>query len=245
MIAKNEEHNIQRCIESQLDCINEIVIVIDSSTSDNTLEKVKSYPSVKYEVVEWQGYAKTKEYAVTLTGNEWVLWIDADESISDELSKELISFKNKSPKYSAYTVARKAYFLGKWIKHGGWYPARVIRLFNKNWAKFVYKDVHEYLIADSQVGELKNDLNHFTDPSIKHYFDKFNHYTTLAANELDKNRKSFSILDILVRPISIFVKMYFIKLGFLDGMQGLILAVFSSLYVFTKYCKLWEIKNIK
>ena len=103
--------------------------------------------------------------------------------------------------------------------------------------------MHEYLLVNGETGKLNSDLEHYTDPNIQHYFQKFNRYTTLAAEELVKRGKSFTIIDILLRPIVIFVKMYFIKLGFLDGIQGFILAVFSSAYVFTKYCKFWELKN--
>jgi hypothetical protein len=171
------------------------------------------------------------------------LWIDADEVITTELSKELIKFKTLSPNFTAYSIPRKAFFLGRWIKHSGWYPGRVTRLFNKHEVKFSENDVHEHLLVNGETGKLNSDLEHYTDPNIYHYYQKFNRYTTLAAEELVKRGKSFKIIDILLRPIVIFVKMYFIKLGFLDGMQGFILAVFSSAYVFTKYCKFWELKN--
>ncbi len=241
IIAKNEEANIKRCIESQLDCIDEIVVLVDSESTDRTLEVVKSYSQVKYEVTEWYGYAKTKQHAISLCSNDWVFWIDADETITDNLNEELKLFKNSEPTHSAYSVARRAYFLGRWIKHSGWYPGRVERLFNKHKAVFSDKDVHEHLEINGTIGELKYDLNHYTDPSIKHYFEKFNNYTSLAASELNKRSKSFSFADIIIRPPVLFFKMYILKLGFLDGIQGFILAVFSSAYVFTKYTKLWEI----
>ena len=136
-----------------------------------------------------------------------------------------------------------ANFLGRWIKHSGWYPGRVVRLFNKNKAHFNDNDVHEELIFNGSTGLLKNDLEHYTDPDIEHYFKKFNSYTSLAAEELVRKEKRFKLSDILLRPAFIFIKMYFLKLGFLDGIQGFILAVFSSAYVFTKYCKFWELKN--
>ena len=242
-IAKNEEANIARCLESIKACVDEIIVIIDDESSDKTLEIVKSFPNVKYETIKWLGYAKTKQYAVSLCTNDWILWIDADETVTNELSSELISLKSSSPSFSAYSVPRKAYFLGKWIKHSGWYPGRVTRLFNRHKAKFDENEVHESLIADGEIGNLKSDLEHYTDPNIHHYFQKFNRYTTLAAVELNKKGKSFSVFDILLRPTGIFIKMYFIKLGFLDGIQGFILAVFSSVYVFTKYCKFWELKN--
>ena len=242
-IAKNEEANIAKCIESLRECVDEIIVLVDAESTDTTIEIVKSYPNVKYEVVKWMGYAKTKQYGVSLCSNDWILWIDADEVITKELSKELIKFKTSSPNCTAYSIPRKAFFLGRWIKHSGWYPGRVTRLFNKHEVKFSENDVHEHLLVNGETGKLNSDLEHYTDPNIYHYFQKFNRYTTLAAEELVKRGKSFTIIDILLRPIVIFVKMYFIKLGFLDGIQGFILAVFSSAYVFTKYCKFWELKN--
>jgi glycosyltransferase involved in cell wall biosynthesis len=245
IIAKNEELNIKRCIESQLKCIDEIVVIVDDNSCDKTLEIVKSFPQIKFEVTKWMGYAKTKQYAVSFTSNNWVLWIDADEAVTPELSDELIKFKESSPLSSAYSIPRLANFLGRWIKHSGWYPGRVVRLFNKNKASFSEKDVHEDLIVSGETGELHNNLEHYTDPTIKHYFEKFNNYTSLAAEELKRNNKIFHISDIILRPVFIFIKMYFIKLGFLDGVQGFILAIFSSAYVFTKYSKFWELNNKK
>ena len=243
VIAKNEEQNIARCIESQLKCADEIIVLVDNSSSDNTLEIVKSFRGVKYESVEWMGYSKTKQYAVSLSSNDWIFWIDADEVITPKLCSELNEFKTSSPLHISYSVPRLANFLGRWILHSGWYPGRVTRLFNKHRVFFNQKDVHEDLAAEGKNGELKNHLEHYTDPSIKHYFEKFNLYTSLAADELNKNGKSFHLSDIILRPAFIFIKMYILKRGFLDGIQGFILAVFSSSYVFTKYCKFWELKN--
>ncbi len=243
IIAKNEERNISRCIESQLECIDEIIVLVDDSTTDKTLEIARSYPKVKCELVKWCGFAKTKQHAVTLASNDWILWIDADEAVTKGLSSELNEFKSSSPVCSAYSLPRMANFLGRWIKHSGWYPGRVVRLFNKNNANLNDNDVHEELVVNGITGSLQNHLEHYTDPDIEHYFMKFNSYTSLAAVELVRNGKRFRITDILLRPLFIFIKMYMLKLGFLDGVQGFILAVFSSAYVFTKYCKFWELKN--
>ncbi len=242
IIAKNEESNIGRCIESQLDCIDEIIVLVDNSTTDRTFEIAKSYHGVKVHKVIWLGYSATKKIGVTMASNNWVFWIDADEAITNKLSEEINNFKNKTPQFSSYSVPRKAYFLGKWIKHSGWYPGRVTRLFNKNEVRFSDNNVHEHLLVKGDVGQLKFDLDHFTDPTIQHYFEKFNRYTTLAAEEMIKQGKDFRVSDILLRPPFVFIKMYLLRLGFLDGLEGLILAVFSSAYVFTKYCKFWELK---
>ncbi len=245
LIAKNEEHNIARCVESQIECIDEIVVLIDKDSSDKTLDIVKSYGKVKYQVVEWKGYSGTKQFGLSLTSNDWIFWIDADEAITPALKEELNAFKKSSPENQAYSVPRKAYFLGRWIKHCGWYPGRIIRLFDKNKVSFSDKTVHEGLVVNGATGKLDSDLEHYTDPTIHHYFKKFNKYTSLAAEELFKERKSVSMNDIVLRPAFIFFKMYLLKLGFLDGLQGFILSVFSSAYVFTKYCKLWELRKNK
>jgi len=245
IIARDEETNIRRCIESQLNCIDEIVVLVDDRTKDNTFEIANSFHKVKCELIKWMGYSGTKQYAVALTSNEWVFWIDADEVVTQGLSDELNEFKNSAPAYESYSLPRIANFLGRWIRHSGWYPGRITRLFNKSKVKFSDKDVHEGLLTNGSTGQFKNDLQHYTDPNIKHYFEKFNYYTTLAADELYKNGKQFRLTDIILRPLFFFIKMYFIKMGFLDGIQGFILAIFSSAYVFVKYCKLWELKNNK
>lgn len=245
IIARDEETNIRRCIQSQQDVIDEIIVMVDSRTKDRTIDVASSFKNVICESVEWKGYAKTKAYALSKTSNHWILWIDADEEITTDLAAELKYFKSQTPHFNFYNVARRAFFLGKWIKHSGWYPARVTRLFNKKFASFNDNNVHEGLNITGSVGQLKNDLNHYTDPSIEHYFVKYNSYTTLAAQELFAKGKTARISDIIIRPIFIFLKMYIFRLGFLDGLHGLILAVFSSAYVFTKYCKLWELNKKK
>jgi len=243
IIAKDEEVNIRKCIESQLSCIDDIVVIVDDKSSDATLAIVTEYPQINVEVKKWLGYSKTKQYAISLTKNDWVFWIDADEVITADLQKELLELKKSNTEYEAYSVARRAYFLGKWIKHSGWYPGRVVRLFNKQNAVFAEKDVHEHLVVKGSIGKLNSDLEHYTDPDIHHYFEKFNRYTSLAAEELFKKNRKAKITDLLFRPIFLFKKMYLFRLGFLDGIYGFVLAVLSSFYVFTKYAKLFELNR--
>jgi glycosyltransferase involved in cell wall biosynthesis len=241
IIAKNEEDNIKRCIQSQLNCIDDILILIDNSSTDNTLQVVKSFPQARFELVKWEGYVKTKRNGLSKTKFDWIFWIDADEAITPELQKEIIEFKSSTPVFVAYTIPRRAYFLGKWIKHCGWYPSRATRLFNKTKIDFNENQVHEQLIVNGKKGQLKNDLNHFTDPDLKHYYEKFNNYTSLAANDLMKRNKKFSKFKLLFNPFFLFIKMYIFRRGFLDGIQGFILSFSSANYVFTKYAKLWEL----
>lgn len=245
IIAKDEEQNIRRCIESQLNCIDEVIVLIDDATTDRTEEIVRTFQQVKCEKVIWQGFSKTKQLGLSLATNNWIFWIDADEAITKPLNAELIQFKNELPKLNAYSFPRRAFFLGKWIKHSGWYPGRVTRFFRKDKIQFSENDVHEHLVVKEEVGSFKSDIDHFTDPTIEHYFTKFNIYTSLAAKELYQRKKSFKKTDVLLRPLFIFLKMYIFRLGFLDGFQGFLLAVFSSHYVFTKYAKLWELNQKK
>jgi len=244
-IAKNEEKNIERCIESLKGVVDDIVVIVDSTSNDKTKDICSSYKNVYCESTDWKGYGETKNYALSKTQNDWVLWIDADEELTPELKEELIKFKKSTPTYNSFYVARRAFFLGKWIKHSGWYPSRVIRLFNKNYASFNDKSVHENITVLGDSGKLNHDLNHYTDPNIEHYFKKFNTYTTLAANDLFDSGKKARLIDIIIRPLFLFTKMYIFRLGFLDGLHGFILALFSSFYVFTKYCKLWELHQLK
>ena len=243
MIVKNEEKNIKRCLDSLVPCIDEIVVIVDDKSEDATLDIVRSYQNVKCEVKEWMGYAETKKYALSKTINDWVFWIDGDEALTDELIKELNEFKNSKSDFAAYKVARKAYFLDKWIKHGGWYPGYIERLFNKRKAEFNANYVHENLEFQGEVGILKSDMEHYTDPDIFHYYAKFNKYTSLAAKELSEKNRKAKLSDLILRPLFFFIKMYIIRLGFLDGVQGLMLAIFSTNYVFTKYSKLWELNR--
>lgn len=245
IIARNEELNIKRCIRSICNVIDDIVVMVDSTTTDKTFEIASSFQNVCCEIVTWQGYAKTKSYAVSKCKYDWVLWIDADEEATPNLVNELKEFKLSNPAFHCYDVARRAFFLGKWIKHSGWYPARIKRLFNKQHVIFDDKNVHEGLIVEGRIGHLKNDLNHYTDPYIEHYFKKFNVYTSLAANELYAKGKIARLNDLLLRPLFLFLKMYIFRRGFLDGIHGLILAIYSANYVFAKYSKLWELSSKK
>jgi hypothetical protein len=158
------------------------------------------------------------------------------------LAKEIRDLvRRDEPGYSGYSVARRAYFLGKWIKHCGWYPSRVVRLFRKGHGRFSETRVHERLELQGKVGMLRYDLLHYTDLHLQQYLAKFNKYTTLAAEDMAASGKSFRLWDLLVRPPFLFVKMYFLRLGFLDGVHGFVLSVLSSAYVFSKYAKLWEL----
>lgn len=242
-LALNEEHNIAECLSS-VQWADEL-IVVDSGSVDRTVEVAKGFTD-KVLNVEWKGYGATKNLALKQAKGEWVLWLDADERVTPELASEIRSFLNREDtSVAAYNVARRAYFLGKWIKHSGWYPGRVTRLFRRDRAYFTETNVHEQLVVDGKIDGLQNDLLHYTDPTLYHYFAKFNKYTSLAATDMKAHGRHASLSDLLLRPPFMFFKMFLLRLGFLDGIHGFILAIVSSLYVFVKYAKLWELGTQK
>ena len=239
VITKNEEHNIVDCLES-VKWADEIVVV-DSGSDDKTVELARRY-SQKVYVKPWEGYGASKNFALEQCTGEWILWLDADERVMGTLGDEVQSIlKQHITDFVGFEVSRKAFFLGKWIRHCGWYPGYVLRLFRRGSGRWSDNKVHEHLELAGKTGKLKSDLLHYTDPNLWHYFDKFNRYTTLAAEELAGQGERFQLSQLMVRPVWLFVRMYFLKSGFLDGIQGFILCVLSSCYVFTKYAKLWEL----
>jgi glycosyltransferase involved in cell wall biosynthesis len=239
VITKNEAHNIEECLES-VRWAQEIVVV-DGGSDDKTVEIAQRHTQ-KVFVKSWEGYGASKNFALEHCTCQWVLWLDADERVTADLSKEIQVIVSQSDNaLHVYEIPRRAFFLGKWIKHCGWYPGYVARLFKRGSGRFSTNKVHERFEFDGQVGRLRSDLLHYTDPNLWHYFEKFNRYTTLAAEEMSERGASSRITQMIFRPPWVFIKMYFLKMGFLDGVQGLILSVLSSCYVFTKYAKLWEL----
>jgi (heptosyl)LPS beta-1,4-glucosyltransferase len=240
VIAKNEEKNICECLQSVSWCDD--IVVVDAESKDATVAIAKKF-TPKVFVRPWSGFAETKTFGVAQAKHDWIFWLDADERVLPELAVEIQNVISTNPSQAAFTVGRRAYFLGKWIRHSGWYPGKVPRLFNKRRAKFSSAPVHEGLEINGIVGTLQHDLLHFTDPNLFHYFEKFNRYTTLAADDAFQRKKRSRLIDLIVRPPWLFFKMYVLRLGFLDGTHGFLLAILSSAYVFTKYAKIWEAWN--
>ena len=241
IITRNEEKNIMKCLSS-IDWADEIVVV-DSGSTDDT-KKIASEFTQKVFDMKWEGFGKAKDFAKDKATHQWILSLDADEVVTGDLKEEIQSVIKSDKAFDGYYIPRRSNFLGKWIRHGGWYPDYVLRLFKKNKAKFSHSAVHEKVKVNGSIGYLGNPLLHYTDPNFDHYLEKLNRYTSLSAEELFRKGKRAKVFDIIFRPLAAFLKMYFAKRGFVDGLHGLILAVSSAFHVFSKYVKLWHLGSL-
>lgn len=239
IITKDEEKNLRRCLESVR--FADEIVVNDSGSRDKTLEIAVEF-GCKIINTDFAGFGAAKQMALERASGEWVLSIDADEEINDELRKEIISCIERGD-HDGWLINRKSQFLGRWILHSGWYPDHILRLFRRDKARFTASDVHEKVEVNGTVGEIGGHILHYTDPSISHYLTKLDRYTALSAKMLFEAEKKFHWHYLIVKPIAIWVKMYILKRGFLDGMAGFILASLSSFHVFCKYAKLWEMRK--
>jgi glycosyltransferase involved in cell wall biosynthesis len=234
IITYNEERNLPRAIES-LRCCDEI-LVVDSGSTDRTVAIAERF-GARVTEANWRGYAGQKNYASDQATYDWVLSIDADEALSEDLEAEIWQLKKNGPTYDAYTLPRLAQYLGKWILYSGWYPDRKIRLFDRRKACWVGDYVHESVKVTGTVGALKGNLLHYTCGSLTEHLKTMDRYTTLAAEELAARKKPIGLRQLLLDPIWTFFKTYILQRGFLDGLEGLTIAYMAALYTFLKYAK--------
>lgn len=235
IITKNEEKNIRRCLES-VKWADEIVM-IDSESTDGTVSIASEY-GAKVFSPEWRGYGPAKQDGVARANGRWVLSLDADEVVSKELGAEVRDIVSNGSKFNGYYVTRKTNFLGRWILHCGWYPDHVLRLFKKSEGDFNDAVIHERAVVNDPVGYLRGEILHYCYPTLELYLDKFNHYTTIGASEAFRKRKRAGVFAIMIKPMASFVRHYFVKQGFRDGLEGFVLSVMSSVAVLVKYMKL-------
>ena len=242
IITFNEETNIERCLLSVKDIADEIV-VLDSFSTDKTEDICKKY-SVTFLQHEFDGHIEQKNRVITHTKNNFVLSLDADEVLSKELINSIIEVKN-NPKYDAYFFNRQNFFCENKIKHGGWYPDKKIRLWNKYKGKWGGINPHDTVILNDNTTKkyIKGDLLHYSFTSVNQHIAQINKFSNIKAEQdLLKDRKS-SILKIIFNPFIKFVILYFLKLGFLDGYYGFIIAINSSHFTFLRYVKLKELNK--
>ena len=279
LITYNEEANIRHTLESVLLLVRPRedssksmgeIIVVDNGSTDRTVEIAREF-GAKVFIEEWKGYAAQKNSAVAKATGDWILSLDADESLEPGLAAEIGSAvcrngqrgpnewcKTVAPAPDAqeqvrrrlisrvigYSIPRKNLFLGRWIKHAGFWPDRKLRLFRRGEGRFADRPVHEVLEVNGITDHLSGALIHNAYPTLTGYIATMNRYSSLGAElAASKGHRAFSFLNIVLRPIATFISMYLLRLGFLDGREGLLLCLYHSVYVSWKYAKAWELSR--
>lgn len=240
MISFNEEENIGRTIDSVEDIAAEIVVV-DSHSSDRTRQiALKHGASVFTE--DWKGHVRQKNSALEKCRQPWILAIDCDEVVSPDLKRSIVH-RVKSREVKGYWLNRRAFYLGKLLKHT-WQPDMKLRLvprsLNPRWVGY---DPHDVLMVDGATGRLNGDLIHYSYKDLGDHLDRLVTYARIVAGSYARSGRKFRWYNLLINPLSAFLKKYFIQRSFLDGIRGFLVAVSSLIYVFLKYAFLWELER--
>lgn len=232
IIVKNAEETMRECLESVT--FADEVILVDSGSTDKTKEIAAEFPNVKLSHQDWLGFGKQKQYAVSLASHNWVLCLDADEMVSDNLREEIIQTL-QNPSHHVYCFLRRNLFMGRWLRYGENLKDNVTRLFHKDHAKWSDHSVHEHVQTDEAIFKLKGHLMHKSAVSLEDYMRKGNHYTSIQASEI-AFKKSL-IFKIIFNPMMRFLKFYIIRLGFLDGLAGFVHILTGCFHCMIRYCK--------
>ena len=254
LITHNEERNLGRTLESVRPLLADgdaEIIIVDSGSTDRTVEIANAY-GAKVFVEEWKGFAAQKNSALDKATGDWILSLDADEELSLELTNELLcgesvqsdarSNQSHPPRIAlGFWIPRKNHFLGRWIKHGGYWPDAKLRLFRRGVARFENRLVHEDVKFDGVSGRLRGALIHHSYPTVSDYLEHINRYSSLGAEMVVvRGPVRFTAFNLTLRPLATFIYNYILRLGFLDGKEGFLLHVNHSIYVAWKYAKAWE-----
>ena len=234
IITLNEAHNIKRCLES-VSFADEIVVV-DSGSTDNTVEIVKGFTDKVYHQ-DWLGFGPQKNKAIAKATGEWILSIDADEVVTDELALSIREAIDTDQRNIAFAIRRESFFCNRLIKHGDWRNDWILRLFRGNEAKFNAEPIHESVLFSGKQIKLSGMLTHFTQVSISASLEKMNAYSDLTAKRLNAKKKSSSLCMALMHYWWTFFRGFILKRGFLDGRHGFLVAQLSALGSYMKYVK--------
>ena len=240
----NEEENLRKCLNSVKGLASEIVIV-DGGSTDRTIEVASEFNAVVIKAINLQNFHINKNKAIDAAKMDWILQLDADETVSEALKKEIKSVvKNKD--INGYWIPRKNFFLSRFLTKGGQYPDYTLRLYRNGKGRLRGKDVHEQAIVEGKVEYLKNDLMHMRDKNFSTYYLRFNRYTDLLATQMKERGQKinpFSFIEyIFMKPIFWFLKAYLRHRGYVDGFPGFVFAFFSALRFPISYLKLWRLK---
>lgn len=240
IITQNEERNIGRCLRS-LEGVADEVVVVDSGSSDGT-EQICLEAGVRFERHKWEGFSEQKNYANSLATSEWILSIDADEELSEELRKSILEIKSKEPADNiVFSFNRMTNYCGHWIRHCGWYPDWCCRMWRKGVARWEGL-IHEELRFEGEVRheQIVGDLYHYSYYTVSEHLQKQSKYAALCAREYYEKGKRCSAAAIVLRPMWTFVRNYFFRGGILDGWAGYTVCRIGAMYTLTKYAELYR-----
>ncbi len=246
MILKDEAKRIDKCLKKISRIVDE-VLVLDTGSEDDTVEKVKTYGAQVF-TFDWDNdFSKARNMLRDRATNDWLLWIDGDEFFSHELIQEICEKLNSNSEVAGYFFPRKNYFFGTWMKNGGNYPNYQLKMFKKSQSSPYEYRVHEKVQLKGTIEFMSHPIDHYPYDSVESYFNKFNHYTSLDALKLkDKNVRinvGNTIVWLLIKPILRFTRRYILKQGFRDGFPGFFAIVFDVAGYIVRYIKLWELEK--
>ena len=243
LITQNAAAQLTECLASV--AFADEVVVVDSGSTDGTAQLAAHY-GARVVAKEWLGFGRQKQFAVEQAANDWVLCLDADERVSPELAAGIVRALD-APGTPVYRMARRNRFLGRWLRHGEGYPDWSARLFDRRQARWSDDAVHEQLLyaasRGAPLGTLTGDLLHESAEDLGRYLEKQNRYSSLAAQELHRRGRSAGVARLLISPLWRFAKFYFLRLGFLDGLPGLVHISIGCMNSFMKYAKLIELRR--
>jgi glycosyltransferase involved in cell wall biosynthesis len=234
LITKNAAHQLVDCLASVAFC--DEIIVVDSCSDDGTVE-IAGRQGARVIQSEWRGFGPQKQFAVEQASHDWVLCIDADERVSERLRASILAAL-PARAFVAYRFARCNRFMGRYLRHGEGYPDWSLRLFDRRHGRWSDDPVHEKVIATGAIGTLQGDLLHESAESLEAYLGKQNRYSTLAAREALASGNRATVVHLLLSPALRFVKFYFLRLGMLDGLPGLVHILVGCTASFAKYAKM-------
>ncbi|MBN1221865.1 MAG: glycosyltransferase family 2 protein [Candidatus Aminicenantes bacterium] len=239
IITYNEERRLEAALKSVTGIASEI-IVVDRYSTDDTVKIAERFTDRVYKR-EWTNFADQKNFGNSQAGNSWILSLDADERLSPELQDEILRLKSEEPDCAAFSMPRQSFYLGRWIRHSGWYPDRKTRLFHRDKAHWAGQYVHEALVVDGEIKKLKGVLHHFTYTNIHDHIKRINTFSDLGAQKLYAQKQKCRWYHLALMPFLLFMKSYFWRGGIWDGFAGFVISVLHGYSIFVRYAKLREI----